>query len=80
VVFLKKSGSEIASVVDEVEGFRYQLSLERETDDRVLVSLREGEQGRLIFSESFALEQGRSRRQAAALARAVIERIYTVHR
>ncbi|MEE9306503.1 MAG: hypothetical protein V3V57_03110 [Spirochaetia bacterium] len=80
VVFLKKSGSEIASVVDEVVGFRYQLSLERETDDRVLVSLREGEQGRLIFSESFALEQGRSRRQAAALARAVIERIYTVRR
>lgn len=80
VGFLKKSGSNIASVADEVEGFRYQLSLDREIDDRIQVSLREGELGHLIFSESFTLEQGRPRRQAAALARAVIERIYTVRR
>ncbi len=80
VGFVKASGSDIAAVADEVEGFRYQLSLDRESDDRIQVSLREGEQGRLIFSESFVLEQGRPRRQAAALARAVLEQIYTVRR
>jgi len=80
VGFIKLSGSDIATVADEGEGFRYQLSLERGNDDRIEVSLREGVKGRLIFSESLALEQGRPRRQAAALARAVIERIYTVRR
>ncbi len=80
VGFLEASGSDVASVADEVEGFQFQLSLDRETDDRVLVSLREGEQGRLIFSESVALEATGPRRQAAALARIVLEQIYTVRR
>jgi tetratricopeptide (TPR) repeat protein len=80
VGFIKASGSDIASVASEVEGFRYQLSLDREIDDRIQVSVRDDEQGRLIFSESLVLEQGRPRRQAAALARAVIERIYAVRR
>jgi hypothetical protein len=80
VGFIEASGSDVASVADEVEGFQFQLSLDRETDDRVLVSLREGEQGRLIFSESVALEATGPRRQAAALARIVLEQIYTVRR
>ena len=77
---LKRSGSEIAAAADEQEGFLYVLALEREADNRVRVSLRKGEQGRLLFSEIVTLGTVRPRRQAAALARAVMEQIYTVGR
>ena len=77
---LKRSGSEIAAAADEQEGFLYVLALEREADNRVRVSLRRGEQGRLLFSQIVTLGSVRPRRQAAALARAVMEQIYTVGR
>jgi tetratricopeptide (TPR) repeat protein len=77
---LKRSGSEIATAADEQGGFLYNLALEREANNRVRVSLRKGEQGRLLFSEIVTLGTVRPRRQAAALARAVMEHIYTVGR
>jgi hypothetical protein len=77
---LKRSGSEVAAAVDAQEGFLYHLALERETENRVRVSLRKGEQGRLLFSEIVTLGPVRPRRQAVALARAVMEQIYTVGR
>jgi tetratricopeptide (TPR) repeat protein len=78
--FLKRSGSEIAPLLDEQGGFRYQLTLEREDDQRLRISLRKGGQGRLIFSQSLSLEQANSRRQAATLAQAVLEQIYKVRK
>jgi tetratricopeptide (TPR) repeat protein len=77
---LKRSGSEIAPVADEQQGFLYHLALQREAENRVRVSLRKGEQGRLLFSEIVTLGPVSPRRQAAALARAVMEQIYTVGR
>jgi len=77
---LKRSGSEIAPTVDAQEGFLYHLVLEREAGNRVRVSLRKGEQGRLIFSEIVTLGPVSPRRQAVALARAVMEQIYTAGR
>ena len=77
---LKRSGSEIAPAVDAQEGFFYHLVLEREAGNRVRVSLRKGEQGRLIFSEIVTLGPVSPRRQAVALARAVMEQIYTAGR
>jgi len=77
---LRRSGSEIAAAADEQEGFLYVLALEREAENRVRVSLRRGEQGRLLFSQIVTLGSVRPRRQAAALARAVMEQIYTVGR
>ncbi len=77
---LKRSGSEITTVADEQAGFLYHLALEREGENRVRVSLRKGEQGPLLFSEIVALGPVSIRRQAAALARAVMEQIYTVGR
>ncbi|UCF95814.1 MAG: hypothetical protein JSV89_11575 [Spirochaetaceae bacterium] len=80
VGFLKRSGSEIAAVADEQEGFLYHLILERESEQRVRAILRKGERGGSVFSELITLEPGRPRRQAAALARSVLEQIYTVRR
>jgi tetratricopeptide (TPR) repeat protein len=77
---LKRSGSEVSPAVDEQEGFIYHLALEREEENRVRVSLRRGEQGRLLFSEIVTLGPVSARRQAAALARAVMEQIYTARR
>ena len=77
---LRRSGSEIAHAVAAQEGFLYHLALDREADDRVRVSLRNGEQGRLLFSEVVTLGSVSSRRQGVALARAVMEQIYTVGR
>jgi hypothetical protein len=78
VRFLERSGSQIVPVVQETQGFRYRIILQRESVGRVRVRLRDGAEDRLIFSQSFVLEQGRARRQAAALARKIIERIYSV--
>jgi len=77
---LKHSGSEITADADEQAGFLYHLDLQREAGNRVLVSLRKGEQGPLLFSEIVTLGPVTPRRQAAALARAVMEQIYTVGR
>ena len=77
---LKHSGSEITADADEQAGFLYHLDLQREAGNRVLVSLRKGEQGPLLFSEIVTLGPVSPRRQAAALARAVMEQIYTVGR
>jgi hypothetical protein len=77
---LERSGSEIAPAVAAEEGFLYHLDLEREAENRVRVSLRNGEQGRLLFSEVVTLGPVSSRRQAVALARAVMEQIYTAGR
>ena len=79
-VLLKRSGSKIAKPGDRLEGFTYHLSLNREAENRVRLSLRRGEQGRLIFSENLTLEPAGSRRQALALARAVVEQIYKVRK
>jgi tetratricopeptide (TPR) repeat protein len=76
VRFLGRSGSQVAAHVDAAEGFRYRLVLEREAGGRVGFSLHE--RGRTVFSESFTLQKGSARRQAAALARKIIERIYSV--
>jgi hypothetical protein len=78
--YLRRSGSEIAPAADEKVGFFYHLALQREADNRVRVSLRKGEGGRLLFSETVTLGDVRPRRQAAALARAVMEQLYTVRR
>ena len=77
---LKRSGSEIAPTADEQEGFFYHLALEREEENRIRVSLRKGEQGRPLFSEIVTLGPVSPRRQAVALARAVMEQIYTAGR
>jgi tetratricopeptide (TPR) repeat protein len=77
---LKRSGSEIVPAVNAQEGFLYRLALEREAENRVRVSLRRGEQGQLLFSEIVTLGPVSPRRQAVALARAVMEQIYTVGR
>jgi tetratricopeptide (TPR) repeat protein len=74
---LKRSGSEIGQAVDEQAGFVFTLALEREAEDRVRVSLGKGEQEQLIFSEIVTLGSVRPRRQAVALARAVMDQIYT---
>jgi tetratricopeptide (TPR) repeat protein len=77
---LKHSGSQIASTADEQAGFLYHLAVEREAENRVRISLRKGEQGRLLFSEIVTLGPVGPRRQAVALARAVVEQIYAVGR
>jgi tetratricopeptide (TPR) repeat protein len=77
---LRRSGSEIAPAADEQAGFLYHLALKREAENRVRVSLRKGEQGPLLFSEIVTLGPVSTRRQSAALARAVMEQIYTVGR
>jgi hypothetical protein len=77
---LRRSGSEIAPATDEQAGFLYHLALKREAENRVRVSLRKGEQGPLLFSEIVTLGPVSTRRQSAALARAVMEQIYTVGR
>ena len=77
---LKRSGSEITITADEQAGFLYHLELQRQEDNRVLVGLRKGEQGLLLFSQIVTLGQVNPRRQAVALARAVMEQIYTVGR
>jgi tetratricopeptide (TPR) repeat protein len=78
--YLRRSGSEIAPVVDTQEGFLYLLDLEREAENRVRVTLRKGGQGHPLFSEIVTLGPVNPRRQAVALARAVMEQIYTVGR
>jgi tetratricopeptide (TPR) repeat protein len=78
--YLRRSGSEIAPAADEKVGFLYHLALQREADSRVRVNLRKGEGGRLLFSETVTLGDVSPRRQAAALARAVMEQLYTVGR
>ena len=80
VRLLRRCGSEIARAVDEQEGFFYRLDLKRESADRVRVSLRNGQEGRPIFSEMVILAPVGARRQAVALARSVIQQIYTVGR
>jgi len=77
---LKRSGSEVAPAADEQAGFIYHLALKREAENSVRVSLRKGEGGRLLFSEIVTLGPVGTRRQAAALARAVMEQIYTAGR
>jgi tetratricopeptide (TPR) repeat protein len=77
---LKRSGSEIAPAADEQAGFLYHLALKREAENRVTVSLRKGEQGPLLFSETVTLGPVSTHRQAVALARAVMEQIYTAGR
>jgi tetratricopeptide (TPR) repeat protein len=78
--FLRRSGSEMAPEVNQQQGFLYHLDLEREAENRVRVSLRKGNQGNLLFSEIVTLGSVRPRRQAAALARATMDQIYTVGR
>jgi hypothetical protein len=77
---LKRSGSEMAPVVDEEAGFVYRLDLRRETENQVRVTLRRGEEDRQLFSKVVSLGAVGTRRRAAALARAVMELIYTVRR
>ena len=80
VLFLKRSGSEISQTIDEQGGFVYRLLLRPEGDNRVRATLYRGEEGGPIFSESITLGEVSARRRAAALARAVLEQIYTVRR
>ena len=78
--YLKRSGSEIAPAVDAQVGFLYHLALQREAENRVRVSLRKDQQGHPLVSEIVTLGDVSPRRQAAALARAVMEQIYSAGR
>ena len=73
---LRRSGSEISDSPAEKEGFVYHLELREEGGNRVRISLSREQTP--VFAETVTLAAAKSRRQSAALARAVLDQIYTV--